>query len=126
MPSIAIITDTDASLPADIAAHLTSALVKLSQATESVVSEAAKDRAAIGAASCDYLNLFGLTAYAYMWARMARVSLDRLEGDAASFYRAKLATARFYMTRLLPQSSGLFAAVMAGKAPIMELEEAAF
>lgn len=30
------------------------------------------------------------------------------------------------MTRLLPQTSGLFAAIMAGKGPIMGLDEAAF
>ncbi|WP_319633617.1 acyl-CoA dehydrogenase C-terminal domain-containing protein [Pelagibius marinus] len=39
---------------------------------------------------------------------------------------AKLATARFFFQRLLPKSSGHFAAIMAGKAPLMEMKEAAF
>ncbi len=39
---------------------------------------------------------------------------------------AKPATARFYMTRLPPESSGLFAAIMAGKQPLLELEAEMF
>ncbi len=40
-----------------------------------------------------------------------------------AFHQAKLATARFYMTRVLPQTSGLFAAINAGAKPIMAVEE---
>ena len=41
-------------------------------------------------------------------------------------YADKIATARFYFDRLLPQGSGLFAAIMAGGASITEFREAAF
>jgi alkylation response protein AidB-like acyl-CoA dehydrogenase len=99
---------------------------RLQQATLHLAQLGLKDPEEAGAAASDYLKLFALTALAFMWARMARVSLDKQDGEGASFHRSKLATARFYMTRLLPQSSGHFAALMAGKAPIMELEEAAF
>jgi len=75
-----------------------------------------------GAAATDYLRLFGLTAMAYVWARMAEVALDR--DDA--FYRAKLATARFFMQRVLPQTNALAAAAMAGGATLREFEDAAF
>ena len=44
----------------------------------------------------------------------------------AGFHDAKLATARFYMARVLPESSALFTAIMAGKKPIMAMDEAAF
>ncbi len=101
-------------------------LGRLQQATLHLAQQGLKDPEEAGAAASDYLRLFALTALAFMWARMARVALDKQEGEGAAFYKAKLATARFYMTRLLPQSSGHFAAIMAGKAPIMELEEAAF
>ena len=101
-------------------------LGRLQQATLHLAQQGLKDPEEAGAAASDYLRLFALTALAFMWARMARVALDKQEGERAAFYKAKLATARFYMTRLLPQSSGHFAAIMAGKAPIMELEEAAF
>ncbi|MDH3593256.1 MAG: acyl-CoA dehydrogenase C-terminal domain-containing protein [Rhodospirillales bacterium] len=101
-------------------------LGRLQQATLHLAQQGLKDPEEAGAAASDYLRLFALTALAFMWARMARVALDGLEGERAAFYRSKLATARFFMTRLLPQSSGHFAAIMAGKAAIMELEEAAF
>ena len=64
-----------------------------------------------------------------MWAKMARVSLGKLgDGGAedADFYQAKLATARFFMARLLPQTGTYFSTLMAGKKPLMEMAEAAF
>jgi hypothetical protein len=57
---------------------------------------------------------------------MAETSLKGLDGDNKDFHEAKLATARFFFQRLLPKSSGHFSAIMAGKAPVMELKEAAF
>jgi alkylation response protein AidB-like acyl-CoA dehydrogenase len=101
-------------------------LGRLQQATLHLAQQGLKDPEEAGAAASDYLRLFALAALAFMWARMARVALDNLEGERAAFYRSKLATARFFMTRLLPQSSGHFSAIMAGKAAIMELEDAAF
>jgi alkylation response protein AidB-like acyl-CoA dehydrogenase len=110
-------------------APLAKVLGRLQGATLHVAQQGLRDPEEAGAAASDYLRLFALTAMAYIWARMAKVSLDRLDhpgGDNADFYRAKLATARFFMTRLLPQSSAHFSAIMSGKAPLMELEEAAF
>lgn len=79
-----------------------------------------------GAAATDYLRLFGLVALGYMWARMAALALEKREGDDTGFYEAKIKTARFYMQRLLPQTSGVFAAIIAGGKSIFEFDEAAF
>ncbi len=97
---------------------------RLQQATVWVAQQGLRDAEEAGAASPDYLKLFGLVALAFLWARMAAVALDK--ADETGFYHAKLATARFYMTRLLPESSALFAAIMAGKKPLMELEAEMF
>jgi hypothetical protein len=105
---------------------LAKAFAKLQQATLWIAQESLRDREQAGAAASDYLRLFALVALAYMWARMAKVSVAGLGGDRDAFYRAKLATARFYMTRLLPQTSALFTALMAGAKPIMDVEEAWF
>ncbi len=78
------------------------------------------------AASSDYLRLFGLTALAYLWTRMAEISLDKLEGDEARFYQAKVDTARFFMQRLLPQSGGLFSAILSGGQSMMTFNDDAF
>jgi butyryl-CoA dehydrogenase len=76
-----------------------------------------------GAAAVDYMRLFALTSLAYLWARAAGVSLPK--GNDA-FHRAKLATARFFMQRMLPDTAALHAKIVAGAAPVMELDEAMF
>ncbi|HWK43238.1 MAG TPA: acyl-CoA dehydrogenase C-terminal domain-containing protein [Stellaceae bacterium] len=107
---------------------LARAFAKLQQATGFIAQKGLKDPNEAGAAASDYLRLFALTAVAYLWARMAEVSLPKLadgSGDQdIDFYKAKLATARFYMARLLPQTSSLLTVIMAGAAPIMDLEDA--
>jgi alkylation response protein AidB-like acyl-CoA dehydrogenase len=81
-----------------------------------------------GAAATDYLRLFGLVALGFMWVRMAVIAAEKVQLGAvdAPFYQAKLATARFYVERVLPQAGGLLFAIKAGKAPLMEMPEAAF
>ncbi|MCD6675256.1 MAG: acyl-CoA dehydrogenase C-terminal domain-containing protein [Burkholderiaceae bacterium] len=74
-----------------------------------------------GAAAVDYLRVIGHLVLGWFWARMARVALDRADsGDP--FYRAKLATARFYFARLLPETAGLIRSARAGAAPLMNVE----
>ncbi len=105
---------------------LAKAFAKLQQATLWVAQESMKDREQAGAAAGDYPRLFPLVALAYVWARTVAIALAKADSDNGAFYKAKIATARFYMTRLLPQTSGLFTAIMAGAKPIMDVEEAWF
>ena len=73
-----------------------------------------------GAASTDYLHLFGLTALGYMWAKMAKVSLDKRGSDP--FYDDKLVTARYYVSRILPEAASHLAKLKTGAEPLMALE----
>lgn len=95
----------------------------LTGATAVIRTSAAKNPDEVGAAAVDYMRLFALTASGFLWARAAQVALPKGNED---FYRAKLATARFFMQRILPQTTALHAAIIAGAAPVMELEEAMF
>ena len=79
----------------------------------------------IGAASVPYLRLIGHLSYAWMWARMAAIALEKKSVDH-DFYHAKLMTARFYYTKLLPESLSLVAVIKSGAAPIMDMESATF
>ncbi|MDT3678332.1 MAG: acyl-CoA dehydrogenase C-terminal domain-containing protein [Burkholderiaceae bacterium] len=74
-----------------------------------------------GAAAVDYLRVIGHLVLGYFWARMARIALDRADSDDP-FYRAKLATARFYFAKLLPETAGLMRSARAGAAPLMNVE----
>ncbi len=79
----------------------------------------------VGAAAVDYLRICGHLVFAWFWARMAQVALGKQDsGDA--FYRAKLATARFYFAKLLPETAGLVRSVRSGVAPLMAMDEALF
>jgi len=108
---------------AEFVLPLAKAFGRLQQATAWVAQQGLKDPEEAGAAATDYLRLFALTALAYLWARTAKVVLDKPEAKREAFHQAKLATARFYMTRVLPQTSSLFAAINAGAKPIMAFEE---
>jgi hypothetical protein len=57
-----------------------------------------------------------------MWARMAKAALA---GDD-DFHRAKLATGRYYMTRLLPATALHLARIRSGADPVMALPAEAF
>jgi hypothetical protein len=106
------------------------AFERLQRATLFLATAGLKNPDEAGAAATDYLHLFGYTAFAYLWARMAKVATEKLaagtSGAEKAFYEAKVATARFYMQRLLPRSGGLFAALMAGSASMMDFPDAAF
>jgi butyryl-CoA dehydrogenase len=79
-----------------------------------------------GAAATDYLRLIGLVALGYMWARTAQVALAHAGDDGDGFYAAKLATARFFMQKLLPQTGSLVSQIMSGKDALMDVPESAF
>ncbi len=114
---------------AEFVLPLAKAFARLQQVTLHVAQAGLRNPDEAGAASSDYLRLFALTAFAYMWARMAQVAQAKLaeaSGADAQFYRAKLATGRFFMAKILPESSALFAQIMAGNAPLAAFEDAAF
>ena len=118
---------------AELVAPAAKAFERLQRATAWLAQAALADPDEAGAASTDYLHLFGYTALAYLWVRMAKVAQERLAatngsrtGEEAAFYRAKLATARFYMERVLPRHSAHFSSLMSGGGSIMAFPDAAF
>ncbi|ENS55411.1 acyl-CoA dehydrogenase C-terminal domain-containing protein [Brucella melitensis] len=81
-----------------------------------------------GAASNDYMHLFGLVALGYMWARMAKVAEEKLaagEGNKA-FFEAKLVTARYYFERIMPESVTHLARIQSGADSMMALNAGTF
>jgi hypothetical protein len=104
---------------------LAAALGRLEDATARVLARSGDDPTEAGAAATDYLRLFALVAFGWMWARMACHALA-LGSAATPLHRRKLAVARFFMARILPQTVGLALALEAGAAPLMALEADAF
>ncbi|ENN3367715.1 acyl-CoA dehydrogenase [Pseudomonas aeruginosa] len=110
---------------AEFVTPLLTALDLLDNLTQGIVARAGNDPREIGAASVEYLHLFGYTAYAYLWARMAAAALRQREADP-SFHDGKLATARFYFARILPRVHSLATAVEAGSESLYGLEAEQF
>jgi alkylation response protein AidB-like acyl-CoA dehydrogenase len=79
----------------------------------------------VGGAAVDYLRVCGHLVYAYLFARMAKIALEKA-GSGDPFYAAKLHTARFYFTKLLPETAGLIRTARTGVAPLMAMEESMF
>ncbi len=98
---------------------------KVTKLTTEIGFKAMKNPDEVGAAAVDYLRVVGHLVFAYFWARMAKIALDR-QGSGDPFYAAKLHTARFYFAKLLPETAGLIRSARAGLEPLAAMDEALF
>ncbi|HEY2926800.1 acyl-CoA dehydrogenase C-terminal domain-containing protein [Piscinibacter sp.] len=98
---------------------------KVTKLTTELGMKAFQNPDEVGAAAVDYLRVCGHLVFAYFWARMAKVALEK-QGAGDPFYKAKLATARFYFAKLLPETASLIRTARAGAKPLMDIEEALF
>ncbi|MBL8485932.1 MAG: acyl-CoA dehydrogenase, partial [Rhodocyclaceae bacterium] len=98
---------------------------KVIKLTTEIGMKAFQNQDEVGAAAVPYLRVVGHLVYAWFFARMAKIALARLDsGD--NFYKAKLATARFYFARLLPETAMLIRQARAGAKSLLELEAELF
>lgn len=107
---------------------LAAGLKDLQDATMWLLENGLKDRNNAGAASAEYLRLFGIVAVGFMWAQMAKVASEKLaSGDGnPDFYKAKLVRATFWMERVMPDTSSLKARACAGAENLMKLDAELF
>ncbi len=100
----------------------------LEQSTEWLIDTYPRNVKAAAAGSVPYLKLFGIVTGGWLMARSALIAKHRLDDKAQDhdFYRAKLATARFYADHILPQGLALKQAVLNGSASTLALEETQF
>ncbi len=98
---------------------------KVTKLTTEIGMKAFRNPDEVGAAAVDYLRVVGHLTFAYFWARMAKVALAK-QGSGDPFYKAKLATARFYFAKLLPETAALIRTARAGLPSLMEMDEALF
>lgn len=97
-------------------------------ATEWLMENGMKNPDNAAAGSTDYLYIMGLVTLGWQWAVMAKVALAKLaagEGDA-QFYKGKLATAKFFMDRMLPDTAAHLAKLQSGADSTMALADEAF
>lgn len=93
----------------------------LQQLTLLMISQGMGNPHFLAAGATDYCRYFGNIMLAYMWAKMARVSLEHPDSD---FHQAKLASARVFFKRIYPETIALGANIQAGHKDLMDYPEA--
>ncbi|APA69809.1 acyl-CoA dehydrogenase [Janthinobacterium sp. 1_2014MBL_MicDiv] len=108
--------------------HLAEGSAALEAVVEYVVANMKADIKAVFAGSVPYLKLAGIVLGGWQMARAAVAAQQKLgEGSGdASFYNAKIATARFFADHILSQAPGLRATIIDGSAGVMALSEEQF
>jgi butyryl-CoA dehydrogenase len=132
---IAQVRATEAQLAASdnadfkaILAQLSSGSKDLEAVVDYVVANMKSDIKGVFSGSVLYLKLAGIVLGGWQMARAAVIAqqkLDANDGDA-SFYKAKIATARFFADHILSQASGLRIAIIDGSAGVLALSEDQF
>jgi alkylation response protein AidB-like acyl-CoA dehydrogenase len=98
---------------------------KVSKLSMEIGMKAFMNRDEVGGAAVPYLRVVGHLVFAYFFARMAKIALDK-QSSGDDFYKAKLATARFYFARLLPETAMLIRQARSGVKNLMEMDESLF
>ena len=81
-----------------------------------------------GAASHDFLNLFGITALTYMWTLQAKAAFAAKKNGGAGdpYFDTKIATGRYFLARMAPDAAAHLAKMKTGAGPVMALAAEAF
>jgi hypothetical protein len=95
--------------------------------TDRIEEASRTDPCRVGASAFDYLMYSGYLLLGYFWARAARVAAETPDSGAdRDFYRAKLATARFYFSNVLVRKDAHARAIWSDTANLMAEQNEVF
>ena len=77
---------------------------KVTKLTVEIGMKGSQNPDEVGAAAVPYLRVVGHLVFSYFFAQMAKIALEK-QDSSDTFYKAKLATARFYFARLYPETA---------------------
>ena len=108
--------------------QLASGAKAIGDCVDYVLATAGKDPRSAFAGAVPFLKLMGIVAGGWQMARAALVCEKRLAegGGDAAFYKAKLATARFFADQMMVQAGGLRDTVVSGAGSVMAVPEDQF
>ncbi|MBV8074436.1 MAG: acyl-CoA dehydrogenase [Candidatus Eremiobacteraeota bacterium] len=111
-----------------LAVELLRGIDALTQTSQAIGMSAMGDLRKGVACSVPYLKLWGIVAGGWQMARAAKIAADKVAaGDSdTEFYKAKLATARFFADHVLSQSRWLQHEILQGPASVMALSDEGF
>ena len=113
---------------AAIRAGLAAGIQAVDECVDWIVLTYADDVKAVHAGSVPFLKLMGIVCGGWQMARAALIAQKKLaaKDSDASFYQAKIVTARFYSDHVMTQAAGLRNTIMRGAAGVMGLTEEQF
>jgi hypothetical protein len=81
-----------------------------------------------GAAAYPFMTLMGIVSLGLIWLRIAKASSAALAdgADDKAFHEAKLVTARFFASHVMPETGALRRKIEAGAETLMALPAEAF
>ena len=111
-----------------IAAATGRSLERVREATNWIAQNALENREEAGGASYDFMTMFGITSLGFMWIKMMKVAMDKLDAGEgnADFYKSKLAHGNFWAQKIMPDTAALLEKIQAGGDVYMELDAANF
>ena len=112
------VTDLEAGAVGRWAQDLAAAVDALDDTTAWLTERARGDLDEAAVAGTDYLRLFGLVLFGWMWLRMAHVAAIKASATGDVYYTHKLSTARYFFERVLPMRRALTVVIRAGGAAV--------
>lgn len=109
---------------AAIRKQLAQGAAELEAVVDYVVANIKSDIKGVFSGSVPYLKLAGIVLGGWQMARAALIAQQKLsagEGDAG-FYKAKIATARFFAEHILSQAAGIRTSITEGSAGVLALD----
>jgi butyryl-CoA dehydrogenase len=98
---------------------------KITKLSMEIGMKAFMNRDEVGAAAVPYMRVVGHLVFSWFFARMAKLALEK-QNSGDNFYQAKLAVARFYFARLLPETAMLIRQARSGSDNLMALDAGLF
>jgi alkylation response protein AidB-like acyl-CoA dehydrogenase len=98
---------------------------KITKLSMEIGMKAFMNRDEVGAAAVPYMRVMGHLVFSWFFARMAKLALEK-QNSGDDFYKAKLAVARFYFARLLPETAMLIRQARSGSDNLMALDAGLF
>jgi acyl-CoA dehydrogenase len=104
------------------------ALEQLVEAGGWLMENGMKNPDHVGAAATNYLYIMALTTLGYMWVRIVKAAKQKLAAGQSDpqFYNTKLILAKFFMERMLPDTTAHLAKLKSGADALMALPAEAF
>lgn len=96
----------------------------LKNTTDWLFKEVPSDLGLLGSSATSYLHMFALVSFGYMWAKMARVAVDKQGED--KFYESKIKLGKYFVNKTLPRVLYLEQNIKAGVKDVMAFEDEEF